>query len=105
MSNSSNVRSEAKKLVNQIETLAHQVADKLDNGSFSDALSAANELVKNSATFTFVLGSLYQSESTSKKKKSTVATVSTPAVKKSVPAMSRANFHNKRDSRGRFASK
>lgn len=96
MSNNTQVRAEAKKLVALIEKLAHQVGDKLDNGSLADAMSAANELVKNNATFTFVLGSLYQEE-----KNPTQATKG----KKKMPSMARSNYHNKRDQHGRFVSK
>lgn len=91
MNTNVSVRSEIKQLVAQIEKLAHKVANEIDNGKMTDVLTAANELVKNSTTFTFVLGSLYNAEqqpSTGTKVKNA--------------SMVRKNYYNIRDQYGRF---
>lgn len=88
------VRSELKKVVASIETLAHQALVKIDNGE--DVLTIANELIKNSVTATFILGEVYALESQT----SSVAS-STAKVKRVVNS---SNWHNVRDSRGRFVT-
>lgn len=86
------VRTELKRIASQIESLAHQAQTRLATGA--GILDVANELVKNSITLTFSLGELYASEK---------QTATTPVVAAS-PKTRRAstNFHNVRDSRGRF---
>lgn len=86
---SSSARSEVKKLASQISNLAQQFADKLEQGSMD--MPTANQLVKDTATFTFALGLLYQEE---------VTLVSTKTGKN--VSMRRVNYHNKRDRQGRF---
>jgi hypothetical protein len=88
----SNVRNEVSKLAQQIESLARQVQDKLATGA--DLINVANELVRNSSTFTFALGEMYALESSGKKIKAT--TVSNP---NGTPR----KYHNVRDSLGRFS--
>jgi hypothetical protein len=91
-------RDEVKKLAVTIESLAHGVQSALDNNG--DVLAVANELVRNNLTLVFALGEFY-------------ATQSSPATTKSVSAKvvsnpnntKVANWHNVRDSRGRFAPK
>lgn len=97
MSNTnSTVRSEVSKLAQQIETLARQVQASLAAGN--DPIGLANELVRNSSTFTFALGELYALEQAGKTGKTVKATtVSNPSGTKI-----NKNFHNVRDSLGRF---
>lgn len=90
-SNTKTVRSAIKQLAQQIENLAHEVQTKVDQGS--DLITVANELVRNSSTFVFTLGEMYALEQSGKKVKAT--TVSNPS------GTSR-NYHNVRDSLGRF---
>lgn len=85
--NNSTVRTELKRLVSNIETLAKETQARLDAGA--SILDIANELVKSSVTMTFALGELYALED-----KSTNTT-----------RKPQLNFHNARDSRGRFARK
>lgn len=95
MSNNSNVRNEVSKLAQQIETLAHQIQDKISTGTdFNGLLGAANELVRNSSTFTFAFGEMAALETTGKKVKTT--TVSNPS------GTTPRKYHNVRDSLGRF---
>ncbi len=89
------VRNELTKYAQQIENLARQVQNQLASGAA--ILPTANELVRNSSTFVFVLGELSALESTKtggKKVKTT--TVSNPSGTQS------RNYHNVRDSLGRF---
>ena len=85
-------RNDVKQLAQQIETLAKEVQNKLDNGG--DFLSAANELVRNNVTFVFTLGEVYALEQVGSTTKKTVrgARVASP----------NPNYHNVRDSHGRF---
>lgn len=69
-------RNDVKQLAEKIETLAKEVQSKLDNGH--DCLMAANELVRNSATFVFTLGEVYALEQSGANKKVKVKTVSNP---------------------------
>ncbi len=90
-------RNEVKQLATQISILAKQVADKLENQEALNAvILTANELVKNTSTFTFTLGSLYQEAS--------VDTTSTPVANKPKVKYNKFNYYNKRDSKGRFSS-
>jgi len=95
MAKNNTVRNEVKQLAQQIETLAHEVQVKIDQGS--DPLTVANELVRNNSTFVFVLGEMYAlGQATGKKVRAT--TVSNP---NNTPR----NYHNVRDSLGRFTRK
>lgn len=91
MSNKNTVRSEVNRLAQQIANLAQQVQDKLAAGA--DVIGPANELVRNSSTFTFALGEMYALEESGKKVK---------AVTVSNPSNTKHNYHNVRDSLGRF---
>jgi hypothetical protein len=93
---SNTTRNDVKQLAQQIETLAKEVQSKLDTGG--DFLSTANELVRNNVTFVFALGEVYALEQVGTKKTVRATTVSNPS------GTSR-NYHNVRDSRGRFSSK
>ncbi len=98
MSNTTNsaIRNEVSKLAQQIETLARQVQDKLATGA--DPIGVANELARNSSTFVFALGEMYALEEAGVKGKKSVkvTTVSNPNNTKP------RNYHNVRDSLGRF---
>ena len=95
MSNTNSiVRNEVSKLAQQIETLARQVQDKLATGA--DPIGVANELVRNSSTFTFALGEMFAIEASGKKVNAT--TVSNPS-----GTQGNKNYHNVRDSLGRFS--
>jgi hypothetical protein len=98
MSNSNTVRNEVSKLAQQIEALARQVQDKISQGS--DPLGVANELARSSSVFVFALGEMYALEEMSKTTGKTVkvTTVSNP----NNTARSKSNYHNVRDSLGRF---
>jgi hypothetical protein len=85
-------RNDVKQLAATIEVLAKEVQSKLDtNGDF---LSTANELVRNNLTFVFALGEVYALEQVGNPGKTVRAT-----------RVSNPNYHNLRDSRGRFISK
>lgn len=86
---SNTTRNDVKQLAEKIEVLAKEVQSKLDsNGDF---LATANELVRNNVTFVFALGEVYALEQVGGGKK--------------VKATSVGNYHNLRDSRGRFTKK
>jgi hypothetical protein len=92
-----NVRNAVSQIAQQIESLARQVQDKLAQGKSAqggDLIGVANELVRNSSTFTFALGELFALEDSSGKK------VQATAV--SNPSGTPRNYHNVRDSLGRF---
>lgn len=80
-------RNDVKQLAEQIESLAKQVQTKLASGD--DFITTANELVRNNMTFVFALGEVYALEQTNLFKKT----------KKN------SNYHNLRDSYGRFIKK
>jgi hypothetical protein len=84
-------KNDIKTLAQQIENLAKEVATTIDSGG--DVLSVANRLVRDSTTFVFTLGEVHAVEQLAK-------SVSQPAVKK-VSSVN-ANYHNVRDSLGRF---
>lgn len=92
-------RNEVKQLAQTLESLAHEIQVRLEVGD--GILDIANELARNSSTFVFTLGSMYALDelgniTISTKKKSRLTT----------PSISvHPNFHNVRDSRGRFARK
>lgn len=84
-------KNDVKKLAKQIEDLAREVIARVDNNG--DVMPVANELVRNSSTFTFALGEVYAVEQLGKAVVSSTVT----AVKSK-----NANYHNVRDSLGRF---
>lgn len=94
----STTRNEVKQLAKTLENLAHEVQVLLDSGS--NILGVANELARNSSTFVFTLGSMYAEDtgtvSSKKTKARSTSSTSTPSSR---------NFHNVRDSLGRFTSK
>lgn len=94
MSNTNIVRTELTKVAQNIENLAKQVQNQLASGTTD--LVTANELVRNSSTFVFVLGELSALESTKGSKKVKTTTVSNPS------GTVNRNYHNVRDSLGRF---
>lgn len=83
-------RNDVKQLARQIENLAKEVQSKLDSGS--DFLTVANELVRNNNTFVFALGEVYALEQAGVKRNSQLN-------------QSLRQYHNTRDSHGRFTSK
>lgn len=85
-------RDDVKKIAQEIETLARAVQAAIDNNG--NLLGVANELVGRSNTFVFSLGEVYALEQTKTGKKPVTGTV-----------VSNPNYHNVRDSRGRFVSK
>jgi hypothetical protein len=87
----SNIRNEAKKLAQTIETLAKEVQVQLDGGN--DPIMVANEMVRNNSTFVFVLGELYAMEQQGKQVKNRA-----PRDPNAPPR----NYHSKRDRIGRF---
>lgn len=88
---SNTTRNDVKQLASVIENLAKDVQSKLDSGE--DILAAANELVRNHMTFVFTLGEFYATTQNGQSVKA--KTVSNPNGTK-------PNYHNLRDSRGRF---
>lgn len=111
MSNNNNVRNAVSQIAQQIENLARQVQDKLAQGKSAqggDLIGVANELVRNSSTFTFTLGELFALEESGKKKVKTTV-VSNPnnttatATASTTSANAGRNYHNVRDSLGRFS--
>lgn len=89
-------RDEVKKLAVAIESLAQGVQSALDNNG--DVLAVANELTRNNLTLVFALGEFYAVQQKGTNKTVTAKTVSNPNG-------TTANWHNVRDSRGRFAPK
>lgn len=86
-------RNDIKQYAEKIEALAKEVQSKLDSGA--DYLPVANELVRNSNTLVFTIGEVYAIEhmsSTPKKVKATIVKAGNVA----------RNYHNVRDSHGRF---
>lgn len=96
---STDTRNEIKQLARTLETLAQQIQTKLDTGD--NIMPLANELARNSSTFVFTLGGLYMLETNTGK------TVTAKTVSRSTGSTSRnySNFHNVRDSLGRFTRK
>jgi len=92
---SNTTRNDVKQLAERIEGLAKDIQEKLSNDG--DFLWAANELARNNLTFIFTLGEFYALN----KQGSTGTVKATPVKSGSAPA----NYHNLRDSRGRFARK
>lgn len=89
--NTVTTRDDVKVLAQQIESLAREVQARVDNGG--ELLSVSNELVRSSQTFVFTLGEVYALEQAG----------STKTVKAKVVRASNPNYHNVRDSRGRFS--
>lgn len=83
-------KNDVKKLAQQIENLAKDIIIKVDQNA--DILAAANELVRCNATFVFTLGEVHALENLNK-------------VTASVPKTKNLNYHNIRDSRGRFVTR
>lgn len=103
---SNNIQNDVKQLAANIESLARAVQAKLDsnanvlqaNDKEKEAfLNAANELVRNNVTFTFALGEFYALEQLGSSKTVKASVVSNPS--------GTQNYHNVRDSLGRFAKK
>lgn len=90
MSNVS-TRKDVKVLAQQIEALAKDLQSAVDNGG--DLLGVSNELSRTAQTFVFTLGEVYAVEQIGTNKTVVAKVVSGPR-----------NYHNVRDSRGRFAS-
>lgn len=98
--NNSNVRNEVNRLAQQIENLARQVQTQLASGSNATGLlGSINEVVRNSSTLTFTYGELCALEESTKTGSRRVKTtvVSNPSGTKT-----NRNYHNVRDSLGRF---
>lgn len=88
-------RNEVKQLAKTLESLAHEIQVILDAGG--NILGVANELARNSSTFVFTLGSMYAQDT---------GTISSAKVKsKSSSTSLSRNFHNVRDTNGRFTRK
>lgn len=88
---SNTTRNDVKQLAALIEGFAKEFQTAIDNGG--DILGPANELARNSQTFVFTLGALYAVEGTNKTVQATTVKLGNP------------NYHNVRDSRGRFTRK
>jgi len=89
--NNTTTRNDVKQIAATIQALAQQFQNNVDNNG--DILGVANELVRNSQTFVFALGEVYALEQAGSQGKAVKAT----QVKAGNP-----NYHNVRDSRGRF---
>lgn len=96
---SNTTRNDVKQLAEKVELLAKEVQLKLDSsGDLLGSLAAANELVRNNLTLVFSLGEVFALEQAGTNKMVRASTVSNPS---GTPT----NWHNHRDSRGRFARK
>lgn len=84
-------KNDIKALAQQIETLAKEVSSIIDKGG--DVLSVANKLVRDSTTFVFTLGEVHAVDQLAKVNGQVV---------KAVPSVKNLNYHNLRDSLGRF---
>jgi hypothetical protein len=90
--NTDTARNELNKYAQQIENLAKQVQTQLTQGA--SVLMTANELVRNSSTFIFVLGELSALQASGKQVQATVV---------SNPSGTKPNWWRERDpSTGRF---
>ena len=92
-------RNDVKQIAQQIENLAKEVQAKVDNGG--DLIAISEELVRNNITFIFTVGEVFALERVGGSGKTVTAqTVSNPS------GTSRySNYHNLRDSHGRFVRK
>ena len=100
MSNYKSVtRNDVSVVAAKIETLSKELQNRLNsNGDF---LTVGSELVRNPSLLTFALGELTATELGGK---SQVTPVSVTPITVTVKSPKRTvNYHNKRDSRGRFA--
>lgn len=86
-------KKDVKDLASQVETLAKEVQNRIDNGA--DYYLVANELIGRTTTFVFAMGEVYAVEQVG-----TGKTAQAKVVRKGNP-----NYHNVRDSRGRFTKK
>ena len=86
-------RNEIKQLAKTLESLAREVQTKLDAGA--DILGVANEIVRSNSSFVFTLGEMYALEQLS-----STRTVSAKRVSSGTSGV--RNYHNRRDSLGRF---
>jgi hypothetical protein len=84
-------RNDVKQFAQKIEALAKEVQVNIDNGC--EFISVANELVRNNSTFVFTIGEVYALEQVGASKSVKAKVVATSA---------NHNYHNVRDSRGRF---
>lgn len=91
-------RNDVKQIAQQIENLAKEVQAKVDNGG--DLIAISEELVRNNITFIFTVGEVFALERVGTGKAVTAQTVSNPSNTKRY-----SNFHNVRDSHGRFTRK
>jgi hypothetical protein len=99
MSNN-NVRNEVNRLAQQIENLARQVQSQIASGADSTGLlGAINEVVRNSSTLTFTFGELVALEDSTK---TGGRRVKTTVVSNPSGTQTNRNYHNVRDSLGRF---
>lgn len=87
-------RKDVKQLALNIETLAKELQSKIDKGE--DYIMVCNELVRNTTTMTFTIGEVYAIEQSGATKKVTPTVVKAPVSR---------NYHNVRDSLGRFKTK
>jgi len=85
-------KNDIKTFAQKIEILAKEVSSTIDNGG--DVLAVANKLVSNSNTFVFVLGEVYAVDQLAKN-------TPTPQTNK-ISTVKNSNYHNVRDSLGRF---
>lgn len=92
----SDLRNDISKYAQQIETLAKEIQVRAQNGD--SLLVVGNELVRNNISFIFALGELYAEERLAVSPTTQVKLKSVKVVKAGNP-----NYHNVRDSSGRFA--
>jgi hypothetical protein len=85
-------RNEIKQLAKTLESLAREIQVKLDAGA--DILPVANEIVRSNSSFVFTLGEMYALEQLGRITRSTKTVAS--------GSSSSRNYHNVRDSLGRF---
>ena len=91
------LRARLNNLATRISTLAGEASNRLTNGS--GVIDVASELVKETLTFTFAIGQLHEAEGNTQ----TATTSSGNNVQVKVgSSRSNPNYHNVRDSRGRF---
>lgn len=90
MDNIKTVRNVITQIAQQIENLARQVQTNMSQNK--DIITPANELARNASTFVFTLGEMYALQSGKKVKGTTVSN----------PNNTARNYHNVRDSLGRF---
>lgn len=84
-------KNDIKNFAQKIESLAKEVVNRVDNNG--DILTAANDLVRSSSTFVFVLGEVHAVEQLTKDNVKSDKKVCSSKIH---------NYHNLRDSFGRF---